>query len=251
MKNQERRFLECPFPNPDLWVASDENLAEFKSAGTHKLTRLSTAQKIDLFLAFKSKDENRGILSKIARYLDMGHANLSVMVQTSREYQEFLKSQQTRLSNSIFPNLNSKDIASETTIPSEIHCADCSQLESQGAANEGEKIENVVIHNDVNVVETFPSLSSSQCENVALQTESVSERSDAELPQEAEVVDSGPCPLHFISLEASWRDVESGDFNKGRLGEKSRSAISGKGQFIFNNINQFTNPVNEICVYRI
>ena len=38
---------------------------------------LSTAQKNDLFLALKSKFENRGILSKIARYLDMGLRNLS------------------------------------------------------------------------------------------------------------------------------------------------------------------------------
>ena len=38
---------------------------------------LSTAQKNDLFLALKSKNENRGILSKIGRYLDMGLRNLS------------------------------------------------------------------------------------------------------------------------------------------------------------------------------
>ena len=53
-------------------------------AGTHKLTHLSTAQKNDWFLAFKSKDDNRGILSKIARYLDMGLRYLSIIVQNSK-----------------------------------------------------------------------------------------------------------------------------------------------------------------------
>ena len=115
---------------------------------------LSKAQKNDLFLAFKLRNETRGVFAKIARYLGMTQTNLNRMVQNSKEYEKFAEAEliSGTLSGSIVTKRISKDISEETKTQSGLGCEDCLVV-----LNDVSDVDHVSMedHDDVNAVGNY------------------------------------------------------------------------------------------------
>ena len=76
MNTQDEGQTVCPLLKQEIWVNS--NMSDFHKVGSYKLSRLSTAQKNDLFLAVRNAQ--RGSLKKIASFLGMDRRSMQRML---------------------------------------------------------------------------------------------------------------------------------------------------------------------------